>query len=92
MHLVMGEAERSFERRSSDSAAARPPIPPPTTATETFSARPTWPIIRSILSSGVNHRVGDGGFTDWIAQLLNDAKEPCVISCVATERLASVAL
>jgi hypothetical protein len=36
--------------------------------------------------------VGDGGFTDWTAQLLGDAKERCLISCVATERLATLAL
>jgi hypothetical protein len=35
--------------------------------------------------------VGDGGFTSWTAQLLNDAKERCLISCVATERLAALA-
>jgi hypothetical protein len=34
--------------------------------------------------------VGDGGFTDWTARLLNDAKERCFISCVATERLAAL--
>jgi hypothetical protein len=37
------------------------------------------------------HEVGDGGFTDWTAQLLNDAKERCLISCVSTERLAALA-
>jgi hypothetical protein len=35
--------------------------------------------------------VGDGGFTDWTARLLNDAKERCLISCVSTERLAALA-
>jgi hypothetical protein len=34
--------------------------------------------------------VGDGGFTDWTAQLLSDAKERCFISCVSTERLAAL--
>ena len=34
--------------------------------------------------------VGDGGFTDWTARLLNDAKERCLISCVSTERLAAL--
>ena len=34
--------------------------------------------------------VGDGGFTYWTAQLLNDAKERCLISCVSTERLAAL--
>jgi hypothetical protein len=36
--------------------------------------------------------VGDGGFTDWTARLLNDAKERCLISCVSTERLAALAV
>ncbi|MFD6261043.1 hypothetical protein ACFWFK_07910 [Micromonospora chalcea] len=35
--------------------------------------------------------IGDGGFTDWTARLLGDAKERCLISCLATERLAEVA-
>ncbi|MGV9762584.1 hypothetical protein [Micromonospora tulbaghiae] len=34
--------------------------------------------------------VGDGGFTDWTARLLGDAKERCLISCLATERLADL--
>lgn len=35
--------------------------------------------------------LGDGGLTDWTAQLLNDGKERCLISCLATERLAGLA-
>jgi hypothetical protein len=35
--------------------------------------------------------LGDGGFTGWTAALLADAKERCLISCLATERLASLA-
>ncbi len=35
--------------------------------------------------------VGDGGLTDWTAQLLHDAKERCMVSCVSTERLAMLA-
>lgn len=31
--------------------------------------------------------IGDGGFTDWTARLTADAKERCLISGVATERL-----
>lgn len=31
--------------------------------------------------------LGDGGLTDWTAKLTSNAKERCVISCVATERL-----
>jgi hypothetical protein len=34
--------------------------------------------------------LGDGGTTDWTARLLGDAKERCVVSCVATERLAEL--
>ena len=34
--------------------------------------------------------IGDGGFTDWTAQLNNDAKERCLTSCVSTERLAAL--
>jgi hypothetical protein len=30
--------------------------------------------------------IGDGGLTDWTAQLAADAKERCLISCLATER------
>ncbi len=35
--------------------------------------------------------IGDGGFTDWTSQLLPDAKERCVVTCLSTERLASLA-
>jgi tRNA(Ile2) C34 agmatinyltransferase TiaS len=35
--------------------------------------------------------LGDGGLTTWTAQLLADDKERCLVSCVATERLAQVA-
>jgi hypothetical protein len=35
--------------------------------------------------------LGDGGTTDWTARLRSDAKERCVISCIATERLAVLA-
>lgn len=31
--------------------------------------------------------LGDGGVTDWTASLLGDAKERCMISCIAPERL-----
>jgi hypothetical protein len=34
--------------------------------------------------------IGDGGFTDWTAQLNNDAKERCFTSCVSIERLAAL--
>lgn len=35
--------------------------------------------------------LGDGGLTTWTAQLLGDAKERCLVSCVATERLTALA-
>jgi len=38
---------------------------------------------------GQPQEVGDGGFTDWTAQLLSDAKERCFISCISTARLAA---
>ena len=34
--------------------------------------------------------IGDGGFTDWTAQLMADRKERCFISCISTERLAAL--
>jgi hypothetical protein len=34
--------------------------------------------------------LGDGGPTTWTASLLGDAKERCVVSCLATERLAAL--
>jgi hypothetical protein len=32
--------------------------------------------------------LGDGGFTTWTAQILGDAKDRCLTSCLATERLS----
>jgi hypothetical protein len=34
--------------------------------------------------------IGDGGFVGWTAELIPDAKELCLISCVALERLAGL--
>ena len=34
--------------------------------------------------------VGDGGLTTWTRDLLQDHKERCLISCLATERLAAL--
>jgi len=34
--------------------------------------------------------LGDGGFTNWTAELLGDAKERCLTSCISTERLTEV--
>ncbi|MEU5960715.1 hypothetical protein ABZ777_05845 [Micromonospora parva] len=36
---------------------------------------------------GGDLEIGDGGLTDWTARLMGDAKERCLISCLATERL-----
>jgi hypothetical protein len=41
------------------------------------------------IHAGSGSEVGDGGFTDWTARLLSDAKERCLVSCAATERLAA---
>jgi hypothetical protein len=35
--------------------------------------------------------LGDGGFTTWTGQILNNAKERCLISCLSTERLTALA-
>jgi len=35
--------------------------------------------------------LGDGGLTTWTAQLMGNAKERCLVSCVSVERLAAVA-
>jgi hypothetical protein len=35
--------------------------------------------------------LGDGGLTTWTAQLINNAKERCMVSCLSTERLATLA-
>jgi hypothetical protein len=35
--------------------------------------------------------LGDGGLTTWTAQLTDNAKERCLVSCIATERLAALA-
>jgi hypothetical protein len=50
----------------------------------------TGAIRLAIGDSGQSDEVGDGGFTDWTAQLMADAKERCLISCVATERLVTL--
>jgi hypothetical protein len=34
--------------------------------------------------------IGDGGFVDWTAELIPNAKERCLISCVAPERIAGL--
>jgi hypothetical protein len=41
-------------------------------------------------TDGGDLEIGDGGFVDWTAELVPDAKERCLISCVAPERLAGL--
>jgi hypothetical protein len=41
-------------------------------------------------TTGVEVDLGDGGFTTWTAQVLGDAKERCLTSCIATERLSDL--
>jgi hypothetical protein len=47
------------------------------------------------LGLGIDHAelggLGDGGFTTWTADLLGDAKERCLTSCISTERLTAIA-
>nr|BFE72421.1 hypothetical protein GCM10020092_057220 [Actinoplanes digitatis] len=40
---------------------------------------------------GQTVELGDGGFTTWTRQLMGDAKERCLVSCLATERLTALA-
>ncbi len=39
---------------------------------------------------GQNIELGDGGLTSWTAQLMGNAKERCLVSCLSTERVASI--
>lgn len=45
----------------------------------------------SIGENPAEGEIGDGGFTNWTGQLMTDNKERCLISCIATERLAALA-
>lgn len=48
--------------------------------------------LRITAQDGANAvELGDGGFTTWTAQLMSNAKERCLVSCLATERLANLA-
>ena len=42
-------------------------------------------------TDGTQSELGDGGLTTWTGQLLADAKERCLVSCISTERLAALA-
>ena len=44
-----------------------------------------------IAAHGGDFELGDGGLTTWTAQLLGDAKERCLVSCISTERLLELA-
>ena len=43
------------------------------------------------IAAGDDTELGDGGLCTWTARLAQDAKERCLISCIATERLAALA-
>ena len=43
-----------------------------------------------VVRDGTEVELGDGGFTDWTSRLMSDAKERCLTSCIATERLAAL--
>jgi hypothetical protein len=44
-----------------------------------------------IAADGGQAELGDGGLTTWTAQLTSNAKERCLVSCIATERLTELA-
>jgi hypothetical protein len=54
------------------------------------SAAETDDALATAESAAETVELGDGGLTTWTAQLLGDAKERCLISCVATERLTAL--
>jgi hypothetical protein len=68
-------------------------VSPCLTASHANRAAATTPPQRSDLATSGSTPVelGDGGLTSWTAQLLADAKERCLISCVSTERLSALA-
>lgn len=43
-----------------------------------------------LTAGGGEVELGDGGLTSWTAQLLQDRKERCLVSCIATERLTEL--
>jgi hypothetical protein len=43
------------------------------------------------ISADGNAELGDGGLTTYTAQLTQDAKERCLVSCISTERLTALA-
>jgi hypothetical protein len=47
--------------------------------------------VNALHADGSRSNVSDGGFTDWTARLLADAKERLLISGLGSERLLSLA-
>jgi hypothetical protein len=43
-----------------------------------------------LTADGGELELGDGGFTTWTAALTGNAKERCLVSCIATERLTDL--
>ncbi len=43
--------------------------------------------VESLVDARPVGELGDGGVTRWTARLMEDAKERCLVSCIATERL-----
>jgi hypothetical protein len=82
------------ERMADTVLPALAPLPGPVTVAEDPGrqrARGYYERGAIRIDVGDGNEVGDGGFTDWTAKLLNDAKERCLISCVSTERIAAFA-
>jgi hypothetical protein len=48
-------------------------------------------LITARAPAGEPVELGDGGFTDWTARLTSNAKELCLVSCLATERALELA-
>ena len=47
--------------------------------------------MRLVVAHGAHQlEIGDGGFTDWTAKLLGDAKERCLVSCVSLDRITEL--
>jgi hypothetical protein len=46
--------------------------------------------VNAVVDGGASEEIGDGGFTDWTAQLLADGKERLLITGYGTDRLASL--
>jgi len=51
--------------------------------------KPGYYVGAAIRITAGDGEIGDGGFTTWTAQLMGNAKEICLTSCISTERLAA---